>query len=759
MTPRIPRFEGPHASYFSNLGIPKTAKIGIDSLVGPTTTKPWSHKGAWPRIIRSSLKLAGYSAEILTDADKWDSFDVIVMDHGMEYNGVFNLYGGANDELADRVLQFHNFKGRIVSYEIPMPDIGKFVIDRSKSCTPKFAEIVSLAGELTNRSAGIPYADAIDPTGLLVVGDSHSLSAWRVGAEIRRYDGRTLHGAIKRGLDTMLYNDGAWEHVTFYFGNIDIRHHLYRQPNPKDAAKLLVEGYVNQLEKNLDRFKSFSIVHLIPVEDESRSIPKTGYYEGEPFKGSRAERQDLVDYINSSLTELVGPENTLPWNHLIRDFNGALSFASMERPKSVHISPMFYQFHIETGIKWSPELIAAKPEILEKPVMNEPSEPVTPKAPRVPKVKSSGVLTKNLVYQDLLEYHTKAHLLEKRARMEEAELPDDPLMCNVHIYDSVHRYCAGFSNLLEDLHFPNRQKKLRNERVDRLPLRETLYLYLVHRVCGSAASFRPTPETAKTLEQKMEAGAHGYYNTILPKLWKHNDVKSMTEAVLIHDGPYLTSKGNIPPQFKAVFGGYDKPSREFLCHHAPQLIDDVLDYTREKRKIRDLVDFMNGWNQKRGMIRFSFCYTAFANDVGEYWPNLVDPFSHTYYGPNCMRSLALAFEGSARPRETAYDKVMEWLVEDTGFKPFDLEDSPCCDIQRYWSEEVPQGYNHLSREQTRNNSLLKREWGADKYYAWVGENVHLRSSGVTVDTRDAELSVASAKSNSDQVAVVAPSAD
>lgn len=759
---RIPRFQGPHASYLDRLLCSsKSETIGIDNLVSPTTTKPWSHKGAWPRIIQSELRRLGFNAKILTKEDRWEDYSVIVLDHGMEYNGTFNLYGGANDELASRLDQFLSYTGKIISYEVPMPDVGKFVIDRSKSCTDRFRSLVEKAGELTEKSKAALFADAVTFTGKLVIGDSHSLSVWRQGSEIRRYDGRTLHGAIKRGFESMIYGADQWDSLVLYFGNIDVRHHLCRQPNPKEAARDLLHAYVREIDKISHRVKSLDVIQvaeLLPPEDESRRIPKTGYYNGQPFHGDRALRAELVQIFNQELAEIFQDTGTIHWGHLPRNPDGSLSFDAMERPQSVHVSPEFYQFNIETGERWSgsakevaiSETSTKPPEVADQPKetsapspsSQEADSPAIEKKPKPLTIVKLPSIEKNEVYFDLLEYHSKAHLLERRARQEvDVPLPDDPLMCNVHIYDSVHRYCAGFSNLLEDFHYPNRVGKLRNNRVDLKPLRETLYIYLVHRVTGSGASFLPRPPSAVTTEEKMAAKAHGYCNTIIPKLVVLDTVEDMVATALLYDRPYITSRGNIPPQFKAVVGGYDKPSREYICLHAPNLVDGVIEFTSErKRGIREVVDFMNAWNKQRGMAAFNFCYTAFANDMAEYWPQLVDPFSHTYYGPNCERTLSLAFNGTARPRAAAHDQVIEWLVEDTGFMPFDLEDSPACDIQRYWSEEVPEGYGHLHRDQTRNNSLLKREYGETAYYEWVAKNVHKRRSGISSDVLTSELS-------------------
>ena len=79
--------------------------------------------------------------------------------------------------------------------------------------------------------------------------------------------------------------------IEFYFGNIDIRHHLCRQDNPEQATKELVRKYVEQA-RAIANFHNATIrlYEPLPIENPSRKIPKTGWHKGAPFCGDWPSR-------------------------------------------------------------------------------------------------------------------------------------------------------------------------------------------------------------------------------------------------------------------------------------------------------------------------------------------------------------------------------------------------------------------------------------------------------------------------------------
>jgi len=170
----------------------------------------------------------------------------------------------------------------------------------------------------------------------LVLGDSHSLSVYKQGYGISRNDGKTLHGFLKLGLKNFI--NESINDLIFYSGNIDIRFHLH-QFGKSGIDKLILELERQLIDLNI---KSISLVKLIPIEEESRKLPGTGLYKGQPFYGSKELRSELVNYFNEKLNDICIKNN---WNILSWKFNYEnLSFDFMEAKQSVHLRPSSYMF-------------------------------------------------------------------------------------------------------------------------------------------------------------------------------------------------------------------------------------------------------------------------------------------------------------------------------------------------------------------------------------------------------------------------------
>jgi len=737
---------------FKNLNIPLDVKIGIDGIFTACSNKGFSHNGGWTQVVVSQFSHLGYTdVTILDSKASWDDFNIIVLNHGVNHaDGVFNLFGGANDELADRLDKFITFEGSLYSLYFDMPDLMDLYNSRKKSATQKFLDLD--LEKMKAQMNKVMKIDKVFQSNKLVLGDSHSISVYRPGFEISRNDGKTLYGFLKERIKSYIYDD--IDTLIFYAGNIDIRHHLKRQEDPESSIKDMIAKLEDQLKAlNL---KHIMLVQALPIENESRKLPHTGYYKGTPFIGSWQERNSYRDLFNTELQDMATRNNfkVLSWPDFYTNAQGELMFDMMEAKQSVHLRPDYYVMDLKTGktntnylshIQEKPvkekKIKVSKKDLeassFEEHMTSQYGEPGTPerieadkriteielvakaKEKKVKREKNQSLSfnKENLFYQDALEYHKKASMLESIAHGNDGPKPDDALMCNVHIYDSVNRYCAGFSNLLEDFHFPNRQGKKRNERVDNLSLVENMYLYLVHRITGSGASFQP--------------GTHGYCNSVLPHIWTMESISDMSKHINDYTNPMFTSKGNQPPMFTLTMPEQFKtPGREYLVHHAPQMVEYIYNWLHQQSStglratIRSTVDHMNAFNKKKGFRKFNFSYTAFVNDIAEYYPNLVDPNSHTYYGNNCLKTLSVIGERPFSNNSKFLDHVMENLQQDIGYKPYDLEDSPCCDIIRYWNEFVPTGYKDIDKSLTKNNSLIKQRLGEEEYYK-IFENLAL----------------------------------
>lgn len=337
-------------TFFTEQEADKSIKVGICALVGKISPKISSHKGAWAHMLWNQLRNAGYeNAEVITSNDTdWNDYDVILIDHGMEFKGTFNIFGGSNDDLYHQLMRLFT-PVRKYSLHHDMPDIGNLIQTRLKAGTDLFKTLESRIEEATEICKAIKRTDHIEKTEKLCFGDSHSFGMYQAGYMCQRHDGLTMHGALKRGLDSYIY---PWvTSLTIYLGNIDIRHHLMRQDNPIDATDFLLEEYERQLLhlQNEQGVEEIEIVQTLPIENESRVLPKTGYYKGTPFYGSWEERTNLVKRINNGIDAMAARNDWKVYKHPEVYFNdkGELTFDVMEQPKSVHISREFYRWDME----------------------------------------------------------------------------------------------------------------------------------------------------------------------------------------------------------------------------------------------------------------------------------------------------------------------------------------------------------------------------------------------------------------------------
>jgi hypothetical protein len=323
-------------------------KIAIDDIVTSYSSKKESHKSAWAFLIKSQLSNLGLEVTVLTKEQNIHDFDVWMVVLPMEFQGTYNLFGGAGDEPAGRIQRLIDFTGKIYSINREMPDLGAFVQSRIKSCTDNWKSLdVSI---LSSRSNSVKTIDLTLKSNTFILGDSHSISAYVPGANISRNDGKTLFGILKEGMSSYIPEDT--DHLITYLGNIDIRHHLCRQPNPIAATESLVYDYVQHL-KSL-KIPNISAVQLLPIEHEDRRIPKTGFYKGTPFYGSLEKRLEICQIFNKMLSIYLSLEgfDLIKWpNHWYQLSPREFADVYMEKPGSVHLSRKYYQYDFETGLK------------------------------------------------------------------------------------------------------------------------------------------------------------------------------------------------------------------------------------------------------------------------------------------------------------------------------------------------------------------------------------------------------------------------
>ncbi len=259
----------------------------------------------------------------MKNTDEISNYDVLVLNEGVNFReGQFNFFGGVQDNQKKALINFSKFKGKVYS-------INQLV--DYNILTKKRKEFKELGLFFPIPEKVIQTKDYSDK---LILGDSHSLSVYRDGYSISRNDGKTLHGFLKLGLHSFV--DSNVKELVFYAGNIDVRFHLCRiNPNIKSMVSMLERQI---LDLNLDKV---SIVQLLPIENESRKIPKTGLYKGEPFYGTQNERSIKRNIINNELERMCERQG---FKFLKWDLGDTLSFEDMEARQSVHLRPSSYMF-------------------------------------------------------------------------------------------------------------------------------------------------------------------------------------------------------------------------------------------------------------------------------------------------------------------------------------------------------------------------------------------------------------------------------
>lgn len=322
------------------------AKIAIDDVVTTFSDKKTSHKSAWTYMLKHQLNHVGLDCDVLTKNDNVHDYDAWFIALPMEFQGSYNLFGGAQDDTAMRMQRLLDFKGPIFCINREMPDIGKFAESRMKSCSQMWSELDT--EKLSELSKNIKTLDLTLESDTFVLGDSHSVSAYKPGANISRNDGKTLFGILKEGMQS--YIPEGTKHLISYFGNIDVRHHLGRQKDPMLSTITLAEDYIKHLESL--NIPQITVVALLPIEYEERRIPKTGWHKGTPFVGTQKARTEIMIAFNQvakRLCEEKGWEFKEWPKHWYTTHPKEFADTYMEKPGSVHLSRQYYHYDFDSG--------------------------------------------------------------------------------------------------------------------------------------------------------------------------------------------------------------------------------------------------------------------------------------------------------------------------------------------------------------------------------------------------------------------------
>ena len=262
--------------------------------------------------------------------------DVLYLDHGVNFGGSLNLFGGFTDELEKRINNF--LEARIVySLDIDMPDYGAMLKKRKDVLDKNWCDKVSEKCAMAKR---LKSTDIVDIK-WLTIGDSHTAAYSKENSMVIKTDGLTLNGQIKTNFEYVTKHilECMPRGITMSFGNIDIRHHICRLN--ADSMPMLKEWkkFGDELER-----KGIKVEYSTPwpIEFEERKLPKTGYYKDQPFWGSREERINALNQWIANMDALGMKRVEYPEEWLTMD-SEKYAKDHMESTSSVHLSPESYR--------------------------------------------------------------------------------------------------------------------------------------------------------------------------------------------------------------------------------------------------------------------------------------------------------------------------------------------------------------------------------------------------------------------------------
>lgn len=323
-------------------------------------------------------------------------------------------------------------------------------------------------------------------------------------------------------------------------------------------------------------------------------------------------------------------------------------------------------------------------------------------------------------YEEFSRYFDMAEDQQRRCNLgsePHANSTEDDLMNKVHLYDVVERKYAGFSQIINDIFYakteahPYYEKiqdgtcvSVRKYMVDSwdgkqklFDLPEWLYIFILHRVCGSAINYAQNPS--------------GYHNTILFDLHQCDSIEEMTRLIPTYNKTFYTSIGYQFPKFpKPPSSKYKRGGDYFLVEYAPRLAREMAEWLvqGDKKDFREMGEFMFEWNKQNGLSAYRFQYAAVLADIADWYPQYVNRESLFYYGTNAIECISyLATPTERVKKEKLLDAVMLHILEDKNSLPYNAEDV-CCDFIRWIENYVRPGghYKHVNLDTVWNSSII-----------------------------------------------------
>lgn len=310
------------------------------------------------------------------------------------------------------------------------------------------------------------------------------------------------------------------------------------------------------------------------------------------------------------------------------------------------------------------------------------------------------------VNSDILEalddYHHKSLLMQKfyfegnkegLTKEELKEKVNDELIFNVPIYDMLDRRYAAFSSFLEALDKKENDPKgngIRFVNYQEKDLATKLMLFYLFRLCGSGINYIP--------------GTHGFGNFWIVKSIENGRYFIEQWFEDLPESKFSDNKGYLLPQFSIGL-------RNYILKHSIHLVDYLVnELKKHQHTIIEFVDKGNHWLKYNGFKRQSFVLSAFAADIAEYHPELINPKSMIYAGTNAKRCIKAIF-GKCNESE-----AIQFLADRYNSIPYSVEDSRLCDPVRYFLDY--QSKYHIKKNNGKtfyNNSILKKIWTQEQY--------------------------------------------
>ena len=314
-------------------------KSGIFNPFSPIPKSPKSHTRGGAIIWSQRLK-----ADILTKKDNISDYDLLFWDHGPNFAGSPNLFGGVNDEVAQRILEVMESNIPVMSLDHKLTNCtynSRINTCQQSKSTSKLVtdDFIEQYNEWEiNNFKGKSITQAKLELEKAIIGDSHSIAYSQKDQSVHRINGQLLYSAMEMGLDKFVKQHTRMKKVTLCLGSIDARFHvLTRQV---DAVKY-AHQYIIEVKKLIDDGYDMSMCAIVPVEHEGRKIPNTGKYKKQPFFGSRFDRLNWTvafndTLLNSGIKMVHAP---LSWYSLDGE---QYAKEHMELGGSVHMSPLSY---------------------------------------------------------------------------------------------------------------------------------------------------------------------------------------------------------------------------------------------------------------------------------------------------------------------------------------------------------------------------------------------------------------------------------